>query len=62
MAKQGDVSFGELWEKKPILVPGERYPERLRTVTLPSGRVEPCCGTHLARVDDVQAFTIVEVK
>jgi len=60
--RKKDVAFGDLLAQKPILLPGERYPERVRTVELPNGRCEPCCGTHLARVEDVHAFTVVNVK
>jgi len=58
------VPFSSLIARRPVLVPGERYPDRVRAVTLPgqSGQCEPCCGTHLVRLGDVQAFCVVDVK
>ncbi len=45
-----------------VLLPGENYPEQVSIVTLPLGGKEPCCGTHLVRVGDLQSFAVVDLK
>ncbi len=45
-----------------VVLPGERYPEEVSVISLPSGGKEPCCGTHLFRVSDLQSFAVVDLK
>ena len=55
-----DVKLGEA--KDLTTIPGERYPEVVRVVRMGSAGVEPCCGTHLHNISDVQALTVIDCK
>lgn len=43
-----------------VEIPGEHYPDPVHIVRLPNGHTEPCCGTHLVKTGDIQAFAIVD--
>ena len=47
---------------KLITLPGETYPSKLRLVKIPNGVSEPCCGSHVDKVEDIQAFAIISCK
>ena len=44
-------------DDKLIVIPGEDYSQHdsVRIVSLPNGSSEPCCGTHLSHLSDIQA-------
>ena len=49
-------------KSKFISIPGQQYPDEIHVITVPGGGVEPCCGTHVKNVGDVQAFVILDCK
>merc|ERR1712098_400814 len=44
-----------------VLLPGENYPSDLRVVKI-GDHWEPCCGTHLHRIQDIGHFVVVGAK
>ena len=47
---------------KFISIPGQKYPDEINLITVPGGGVEPCCGTHVRNVADVQGFVVLSCK
>ena len=43
-----------------VLIPGERYPDRVSVIRAGDFSSEPCCGTHLRNTADVQEFVVVD--
>ena len=54
----------EAWIAKSrfISIPGQSYPDKINVITTPGGGVEPCCGTHVLNVGDVQSFVVLGCK
>ena len=48
-------------EHKFISIPGQTYPDEITLITV-AGGVEPCCGTHVENIGDVQSFVVINCK